>query len=154
MKQIVINTCFGGFWLSPKWVKRLSELQWKECYFFTTSFVNSELKQIPVKIEDIGNSLFWTAYSVPNPDDFDLFIPDADGNYKTANERADKISIETGRGINREDPLLIQVIKELKKEANWRCAKLKIVKIPDDVEYIIEEYDGLEHIAEKHRTWK
>jgi hypothetical protein len=31
---------------------------------------------------------------------------------------------------------------------------LEIVEIPDDVEYTIEEYDGLEHIAEKHRTWR
>jgi len=32
-------------------------------------------------------------------------------------------------------------------------AELKVVEIPDDVEYLIEEYDGLEHIAEAHRTW-
>ena len=27
------------------------------------------------------------------------------------------------------------------------------VEIPDDVEWQIEEYDGTEHISEKHRTW-
>ncbi len=26
--------------------------------------------------------------------------------------------------------------------------------IPDDVKWQIEEYDGLEWIAEKHRTWE
>lgn len=25
--------------------------------------------------------------------------------------------------------------------------------IPDDVEWEIEEYDGLEWVSEKHRTW-
>lgn len=31
---------------------------------------------------------------------------------------------------------------------------LKVVSIPADVEWQIEEYDGAEWIAEKHRTWR
>jgi len=31
---------------------------------------------------------------------------------------------------------------------------LRIIEIPDGVEWQIEEYDGDEWIAEKHRTWK
>jgi hypothetical protein len=27
------------------------------------------------------------------------------------------------------------------------------VDIPDDVNWYIEEYDGNEHVAERHRTW-
>jgi len=49
--------------------------------------------------------------------------------------------------------LLIKVIKELGEASNGRNAKLKIIEIPDDVEWEIEEYDGIEHIAEYHRTW-
>lgn len=33
------------------------------------------------------------------------------------------------------------------------CADLKIVEIPDDVEWVIEEYDGIEYVSEVHRTW-
>lgn len=55
---------------------------------------------------------------------------------------------------DRTNELLIKVIENLDKEANGPHAKLKIVEIPDDVNYIIEEYDGLEHIAEVHRTWR
>jgi len=54
----------------------------------------------------------------------------------------------------RTDPALIQVIKKLGKKANGPYADLKIVEIPDDVEWTIEEYDGIEWIAEKHRTWR
>lgn len=57
------------------------------------------------------------------------------------------------RDIPRDDPQLIQVVKELKKEANGSYAQLKIAKIPDDVEWQIEEYDGLEWVSEKHRIW-
>lgn len=34
-----------------------------------------------------------------------------------------------------------------------RYAELKVVEIPDDVKWTIEEYDGWEHVAEKHRVW-
>jgi len=30
---------------------------------------------------------------------------------------------------------------------------LKVVEIPDDVQWQIEEYDGHEWVAERHRTW-
>ena len=55
--------------------------------------------------------------------------------------------------IERDDPILVGVVTALGDKASGRHAKLKIVEIPDDVEYHIEEYDGLEHVAEKHRTW-
>jgi hypothetical protein len=56
--------------------------------------------------------------------------------------------------LERDDPLLVQVVEELKEKANGSCAYLNIVEIPDEVEFIIEEYDGSEHVAEKHRTWR
>ena len=55
--------------------------------------------------------------------------------------------------IPRNDPILIQVIEELDEEANGFCAKLKIIEIPNDIKWTIEEYDGIEWVAEKHRTW-
>lgn len=54
----------------------------------------------------------------------------------------------------RTDPRLVQVVEELGRKANDRFAELKIVEIPDDIEWTIEEYDGVEWIAEKHRTWR
>ena len=54
----------------------------------------------------------------------------------------------------RDDPLLIKIVEEMGDKANGRCAELKIVEIPDDVNWSIEEYDGWEWVAERHRTWK
>lgn len=55
---------------------------------------------------------------------------------------------------NRSDPDLIAVVEELGEEsASGWAAELKIVDIPDDVVYDIHEYDGIEWVAERHRTW-
>ena len=56
--------------------------------------------------------------------------------------------------IERDDPMLVQVIEEYGPLANDRCSELRIVEIPADVQWEIAEYDGYEHIAEKHRTWR
>lgn len=53
----------------------------------------------------------------------------------------------------RTDPKLIKCVEKLGASANGMGADLKIVEIPDGVEYVIEEYDGMEHVAEKHQTW-
>jgi len=59
--------------------------------------------------------------------------------------------------IPRDDPILIQTIKTLGlKESAGNFAKLQIIEIPDDVPadgWIIQDYDGTEWVAEKHRTW-
>lgn len=57
------------------------------------------------------------------------------------------------RDIPRDDPILIQVFKELEDVANGFAADLKIMEIPDGVDWEIKEYDGNEWVAEKHRTW-
>lgn len=57
------------------------------------------------------------------------------------------------RDIPRDDPYLVKIVRNLGMSANGRHANLKIVEIPGDVEWIIQDYDGAEWIAEKHRTW-
>lgn len=53
----------------------------------------------------------------------------------------------------RADPDLIDVIEELGEKSNTSYSEIKIIDIPDDVEWEIHEYDGSEYVAEKHRTW-
>lgn len=57
------------------------------------------------------------------------------------------------RMIDRDDPDLISVVREMGTAANGQYAKLKILEIPADVDWEISEYDGNEWVAEKHRTW-
>jgi hypothetical protein len=57
------------------------------------------------------------------------------------------------RDIERNDPVLVKVVEELGSKSFGFAANLKIVEVPDDVDWEVVQYDGLEHIAEKHRTW-
>lgn len=57
------------------------------------------------------------------------------------------------REIPRNDPTLVAVVEKLGVKADGFCATLKVVEIPEDVDWYVEEYDGNEWVAEKHRTW-
>lgn len=49
--------------------------------------------------------------------------------------------------VKRDDWILIKSIKD------FPCDDISIVEIPGDIEWTIEEYDGIEWVEEKHRTW-
>lgn len=55
--------------------------------------------------------------------------------------------------MDRSDPFLIQVVEEMGKDADSNFSALKIVEIPDDIDWEIQDYDGMEWVAEKHETW-
>jgi hypothetical protein len=55
--------------------------------------------------------------------------------------------------IPRECPVLVALVEEYGASINGAFSALKVVEIPDGVNWYIEEYDGLEHISERHRTW-
>lgn len=53
----------------------------------------------------------------------------------------------------RNDPDLVAAVEILGAKANGPYSELKIVHVPDEVDWYISEYDGLEDVREKHRTW-
>ena len=136
--KVAINRCFGGFGLSHEAVIR---------YF--------EIKGITVYPEQ--KEYYWKYWTVPPEDrlepkegaDFYKLPMEERREY---NEAYSKQVFYEG-DVARNDPALIQAIEELGDAANGQFAEIAIVDIPDDVEYTIEEYDGMEHIAEVHRTW-
>ena len=73
--------------------------------------------------------------------------------YRKGNQNEENYLSEYDFTANRSDPDLIAVIEELQQKANGWAAEIGIVEIPADVQWHIHEYDGIEHIAENHRTW-
>ena len=53
--------------------------------------------------------------------------------------------------IPRDCPVLVEMVE--RGDVDGAFSDLKVVEIPDGVNWYIEEYDGLEHVAERHRTW-
>jgi len=56
--------------------------------------------------------------------------------------------------IARDDAVLVDIVERMGADANGPFSELKIVDVPDDVNWYIEEYDGCEWVAERHRTWR
>lgn len=131
--KVVINTCFGGFGLSKEAYEKLGE--W-----------GVPIRKYEAGPASEGEIIF----------DRDLTPPEADSlselywKYRDVQDRYwDCWTNET-----RTHPLVIRVVEELGSErASGRYAKLKVVTIPDGTNYEISDYDGREHIAEKHETW-
>jgi hypothetical protein len=61
---------------------------------------------------------------------------------------------QCGRMIPRDDAKLVQVVKDLGIDANGHAAALKVIQIPLEVPWEIERVDGIEHVSERHRTWR
>lgn len=136
--KVVINKRYGGFSISEKALYRIAELKGVALYPETGSF---------------GFTTYWTCAEKP-----DGILSDVEFHKASFEDRVKSNDLYTKntmdlRPDDRQDHDLIKAIEELGEEANGTHAKLVIVEIPDGVDHTIEEYDGLEHIAEKHRTW-
>jgi len=54
----------------------------------------------------------------------------------------------------RTNETLIKAIEAIGEgAASGRFGNIKVVNIPDGMEYEIDDYDGIETIREKHRSW-
>jgi hypothetical protein len=60
---------------------------------------------------------------------------------------------QCGKLIPRDDEKLVRVVEELKEDANGHAAALKVVTIPDDVNWVITKTEGGEQVSEVHRIW-
>ena len=133
--KLVINRQYGGFSLSHKAVMRYAELKGITLYPY---------------IDDITKQVYGDRATLDNIENLPFV------HYSTAeakNERTLNDSYFSTSDIPRDDPALIQVVQELGDAANVDVSTLSIVEIPDGTEWEIEEYDGMEWVAEKHRTW-
>jgi len=127
--RIVINRCFGGFSLSDKakqWL--IDNKNWSVTSWLDGNYKDRDADLVDNTTTDTMPTSIFGRYSMARHDQYEDDF--------------------------RNNPDLIACIDAIGPEkASGSCAQLEIVQIPDGTDYTIEEYDGLEHIAEKHRTW-
>ncbi len=144
--KLVINKCYGGFGLSEKAYEKL--IEWGvpvRKYKDEERGPDGLYKDEPA---NDGEVIFDRELTPPGGDSFNDIYHKFKGKSRFSVRYWD-----TWTRDKRSHPLILRVVEELGEEANGECAELAIVEIPDGIEFEIGEYDGIEHIAEKHRTW-
>lgn len=125
--KVVKNICYGGFGLTVEALIRIAELKGKKDIRVFADYDGAR---------DITDR--------PEEWDVDIDYIIADG---------EEFEVDQFEDEGRADPELVQAVEELGEKAWGPCAELEVVEVPDDVKWEIEEYDGIETIAEIHRTW-
>ncbi|MDD3958553.1 MAG: hypothetical protein PHO96_06660 [Candidatus Izemoplasmatales bacterium] len=133
--KVVINDCYGGFHLSHKAIMAFAKRKGFDLYAYITSFASNGMKRTPYREGDVKDEIFLSYFKKP------LVDGEEDNYYFSVDE------------IERNDKDLVDIVEILGEESNAFTSSLKVVEIPDDVDFVIEEYDGLESIHEKHRSW-
>jgi hypothetical protein len=148
MKKIVINGCFGGFGLSHAGVMRYAASKGLKLY----RYFDASTKRIYGDDYHKGCA-HYTTESIPGVEG-DVLPEDGGPLDRGPASQFLNEHYWSDHDIPRDDPALVETVEELGDIANGDCASLRVVEVPDDAEWEIDEYDGSEHVAEKHRTWR
>lgn len=150
MKQIIIKGEENyTTLLTPKWTKEYYKRKGEEVYLYTSEWMlDSYDNYIDVfKLNNENNDFDETKYFYISSENIGEAI---DGDIMRKLYEDDKITNSYHEFEDREDEILIEIVKEI----NDRDI-IKIVEIPDDVKYYVEQSDcGFsESVVEKHRVW-
>jgi len=140
--KIVINKCYGGFGLSVKGLLWLYDKGYKDNLCEAREYYGLDRPDGEKRLK--ADLKKWEKYRIgkmTQNDFYPIFTPDQ------------KYVIMDRLDFDRSSPLLIECIETLGIEVNGWAAKLVIIDIPDNIEYEIDDYDGIESIHEKHRSW-
>lgn len=141
--KVVINRCHGGFSLSKEACQRYWDIKGQQVW------IEDDTKFLSMGLFTVWLTPPEQRIEIKEGDEFcSMTLEDRQAYNKQYSENTWYY-----RDVSRSDPLLVQVVEELGDKADGHCAELGITEIPDGVDYEIEEYDGKEWVAEKHRTW-
>lgn len=143
MKKVILNKCYGGFDVSDKAYQLYAKKKGVELFRYEMILNNnhSDWKYRKLEKDDEQNGLT-----------VNYFTKDLGDIVEISDENWNKYSLYL-RDNHREDPILIEVVEELGEEASGRFGKLVVVEIPDDLDYVIDEYDGIETLHERVQEW-
>ena len=148
--KVIINKGLGNFTLSNEALLLLIKLKpeavdkapLKDSYLFCDP--TDEYKTIPFE-----DGFFEYIPQFGNDDQSDEGVLIKDNIVYTFNT----LSLNTHK--YRSDPVIISIIEELKEKANPRGGELKIIEIPEGVDFYIDSDDTFdcETVVERHRRW-
>lgn len=145
--KLVINTCFGGFGLSEAAYEWLHKERGVPIQKYISQERGEDGRFLPESRND-GIVIF----------DREL-TPASESSMSALYHRYKPNSIggrywDCWTRETRDHALVVEVVEALGSEvASGQCAKLKVVEIPDGVEWELDEYDGVEKVREVSRVW-
>lgn len=133
MSQIVYNACYGGFGLSDAGVRRYAEIKGLRLY--------------PERGLAGPTTTYWTVPEEERPAELagDAWFAATIEERQAYNAAVSALTIYS-RELERDDPVLVQVVEELGDAANGDYAKLRIEEVAPGSRYRIDEYDGFESV--------
>ncbi len=144
MKQVVINggEVHGGL-LTPKWTIKYYKRKGIELYYYLAELFEDDFTYVLTDANELDNNteIYHGYYLLKNVGEEIENITELD--YSIMFNEYDMFE-------NREDKVLIDIAEEINDEK-----LIKIIEIPDDVEYnIVQSNCGFrEYVEEKHRVW-
>jgi len=132
--KVVINKCFGGFGLSKAAQRAIFA---RGC--------DHHSKCTPEEYFGAAKNPGWRS-------DFERQLAD-ESSYGLVVVDELIISDEHRNDTSRACPVLVAVVEEMGDAAFGQYSKLRVVEVPDGVEFDVDDYDGQESIHERHRSW-
>ena len=141
--KVILNKCYGGFEVSHEGYLLYAKKKGFEVFAYELDSLFStrgwKYMKVPVGKESVS---FCNYYFTK---DYGEKINEKDINWE------DHLFLS---GEYREDPVLIEVVEELGTErASGRFGRLVVVEIPDGMDYVIDEYDGIETLHQRVEEW-
>ena len=141
--KVILNKCYGGFGCSDACYRLYAQKKGIEVYPYKLDEVREKDRGcIYKKVEEKDCDGAWESYF--KKDFGDSFVD------KEVDAWSEHLWLDTS---HREDPVLIECVEELGKKANGKYARLEVVEIPDGLDYVIDDYDGVETLHENVRCW-
>ena len=131
--KVVINKCFGGFSLSKEAMIEIYKRGGKGVRLLDPSEYYGSSEDWEKKLKE-DQSKEW------GPDIYEEKVLHSEYS-------------NTYKGDLRNCPVLVSVVEEMGEKANGGSANLKVVEIPDDVEYGVDDYDGMNEL-EADTEWR
>lgn len=138
--KVVVNRCYGGFGLSDKAIEMLMKRKGLDCFRYEqTKFKFKDGEEEYTRHATCCARSLFIHYLTKDLGEKTPYLPN-DAYWYYGN-------------LERNDADLVAVVEQLGEEANGNYSRLEVVDIPDDIDWEIDEYDGIETIHEVHRSW-
>ena len=136
--KVILNKCYGGFGVSDAAYRLYAEKKGMDLFAYAfEDFSASRYMRVDKPCGDKSKLNYFTV-------DFGKHVGKDGLDWSKALYLNDR---------NREDPVLVEVVEELGHDADGRYAHLVVVDIPDGMDYVIDEYDGIETLHQRVQEW-